>query len=298
MNFTVPTTKEGLVQVLREIDEYYRYRKDFYEEPVIVPLDLKKIEFTSLSDEEIIAIADDIFEKKKAYEKIQKESEIAAEITELEAEKLSVGGGLTKRLADIDKAYDESVRQLEIKFAERNMSYSSAYYDSLENLEADRNAEKDEVTAEILEKQSVIDGKISAKTELKNSIDGMLTNKYDALKSEYVQERKDKQREYADSVLKYNNQIDEKVIKNQNSVNQNYSKLKIDYMSIVNKGLTTEQLDALGYYGDVITVVDGYYFSISASDAYEDFILDTKMPYYLGEYYDDILYKYKLRANK
>ncbi len=298
MTYDIPTTKEELVNVLKEIDEYYRYRKDFYEEPVIIPLDLKKIEFTEKTDEEILASANEIFLKKKACEKIQTESEILAEISALEVEKLACGEDLQKRLSSIDEAYDDSVKKLEIKSAERNMSYSSAYYNALAKLEDKRNAEKDGVIAEIQEKQNIIEGKISAKNTLKESIDDMLDNKYDALISEYLQERKDKQREYADSVLKYNNQIDEKIIKNQNSVNQNYSKLKIDYMSIVSKGLTTEQLDSLGYYGDVITVVDGYYFSISATDAYEDFILDSKMPYYLGEYYDDILYKYKLRANR
>ena len=35
----------------------------------------------------------------------------------------------------------------------------------------------------------------------------------------------------------------------------------------------------------------------SAQAAYDDFSKDASMNYYLGPYYDDILYKYSLRKN-
>ena len=200
-------------------------------------------------------------------------------------------------ILDVDSIYDQSLQKLETEFAERNMSYSSAYYNAVNELEEKRNEQKAKLTTQVEEKQEVIDGKISAKEYLLTTISDTVSYKYEALIMEYVQEQQDKQRDYADSVLKYNNQIDEKIIKNDNAINQNYSKLKLDYMSIVNKGLTTEQLNSLGYYGDVIKAIDEYYYSISAQDAYNDFCLDSKMPYYLGEYYDEILYKYKLRAD-
>ena len=97
MTFQTPTTKAELVEVLKQIDDYYRYREDFYEEPTIIPLDLKKIEFTPKTEDEISSTAFNLFTKKRSYEISQKQAEINAEIIELQAQKKSVASNFRRR---------------------------------------------------------------------------------------------------------------------------------------------------------------------------------------------------------
>lgn len=297
MNFTMPTTKAELTAVLKEIDEYYKYRKGEYEEPNILPLALDRISFTPETDEKLRADAEKISALKLAAEKKQKEAEYNSQILALEAEKSAAEAGLTERLNEIDRLYSESLEKLEQSASDRNMGSSSAYLSLKAELLEKRDNEKSAVTAAVNEKQSVLDGKIAAVNSLLSGLSELLTAKYAAETEIAVVEAKIKRQTSADEALKYNNQIKEKEIKSSNSVNQAKARLKLDYISVVSKVITKEELNALGYYKDVISACDGYYYTIPAADAYNDFAKDTSMPYYLGDYYQDILYKYSLRKN-
>lgn len=112
-----------------------------------------------------------------------------------------------------------------------------------------------------------------------------------------VRSRMQKEREYAAEVTRYNNQVEEKLVKGRNDKTETESTLKLRYLELTAKGLTEEQLVQLGYYKDTIRAIDGYYYTIAAQAAYDDFSKDASMNYYLGPYYDDILYKYSLRKN-
>ena len=121
--------------------------------------------------------------------------------------------------------------------------------------------------------------------------------KYDAMVEDEVRGRMDKARDISRETVKYNNQIEEKLVKSRNDKIETESTLKIRYLEITAKGLTEEQLTELGYYKDTLRAIDGYYYTIDAQSAYDDFTKDTTMPYYLGPFYNDILYKYTLRKN-
>lgn len=121
--------------------------------------------------------------------------------------------------------------------------------------------------------------------------------KYGAAVEAEVRSRMQKEREYADEVTRYNNQVEEKLVKGRNDKTETESTLKLRYLELTAKGLTEEQLVQLGYYKDTIRAIDGYYYTIAAQAAYDDFSKDASMNYYLGPYYDDILYKYSLRKN-
>lgn len=95
--------------------------------------------------------------------------------------------------------------------------------------------------------------------------------KYGAAVEAEVRSRMQKEREYADEVTRYNNQVEEKLVKGRNDKTETESTLKLRYLELTAKGLTEEQLVQLGYYKDTIRAIDGYYYTIAAQAAYDDF---------------------------
>ena len=56
MDFNLPTTKDQMYSILSDIFYHYRIKRDPYEEFVLPELDIDKIEFISLTEEELIEL--------------------------------------------------------------------------------------------------------------------------------------------------------------------------------------------------------------------------------------------------
>ncbi|MBQ7348506.1 MAG: hypothetical protein IJW47_00785 [Clostridia bacterium] len=64
MAFPTPTTKEEMFSILKDIFYYYRVKRAEFEEIVLVPLSLKRMEYTPLDDEKLLEKAQSLI----AYE--------------------------------------------------------------------------------------------------------------------------------------------------------------------------------------------------------------------------------------
>lgn len=296
MTYPTPTTEEELNELLWQIDEDIRYRKEDYEAPVLNYLTLEKIDYQSKSDTELLTQAQELSNLKKTAELQQETSVYQGQILALQAELSLTEVGLTEKLKKIDAYYDESQVKLAEDVAEKNMSSSSAYLSAKTKLESMRNSEKTDAETLASEKKAVIQGKIDEKQYLINNLNSVLTQKYQAVTEELFRELKEKENVTVNEVLKYNNQIEEKLIKTNNSVNQSKTRLNLEYLLIVNESLTKEELDALGYYKEMIKQVDGFYYTLDGDVAYEMFCKNSLLVYYLGEYYSSMHAKYEARA--
>ena len=54
MQWETPTTKQKMYEVLQDIFYYYRIRREAWDDLDLVPLELTRMEFTSLSDQELL----------------------------------------------------------------------------------------------------------------------------------------------------------------------------------------------------------------------------------------------------
>ena len=52
----------------------------------------------------------------------------------------------------------------------------------------------------------------------------------------------------------------------------------------------------MGYYEDIMRCVCGYYDILTAVNAYQDILNEQKLSIYLDDYYESLVYMYKMRA--
>ena len=297
MDFELPATKEELQDLLREIDDYYRnYKGEYEEKPLEEPM-LQKLSFTPSSEESVRRAVEAEFGEKTDAEAAEKTAEYEALCQKYDDLASAEDTETEKRLADAAAAYEEKLKKLEADAAKRGIARSSAYLSLRAALETEYEGEKAEIGRQAREKTA---GYLRERDFYRLRADlvaSAVEMKYGAAVEAEVRSRMHKEREYADEVTRYNNQVEEKLVKGRNDKTETESTLKLRYLELTAKGLTEEQLVQLGYYKDTIRAIDGYYYTIAAQAAYDDFSKDASMNYYLGPYYDDILYKYSLRKN-
>ena len=109
------------------------------------------------------------------------------------------------------------------------------------------------------------------------------------IKDEYEKLKKD--------VFKYNNSLEEKEQRYLNSIKESKASLRLRFLYISAGEYTKDQLVEMGYYTDVIRCVRGYYDTLPAVDAYRDMVAEHKLAIYLDDYYQNVVYAYKLNAN-
>jgi hypothetical protein len=69
-------------------------------------------------------------------------------------------------------------------------------------------------------------------------------------------------------------------------------------MEIQSSEITKDQLIDVGYYEDVLTCVEGYFNALSPLDAYNEILQESRLMIFMDEYYEHIVYLYKLRAGQ
>lgn len=296
MEFELPSTKAELQAVLKEIDDYYRYFKGEYEERPLEELVLEKLAFTMPVETEVRREVTEEFGPKADAEFAEKSAALQARRQMYEELYAAESTLLAKRLEDAKLSYEEKLSKLQADAAKRGIAQTSAYLSLAAKLETEYEREcaelnrQEEKKAEYLRESTAADYNVQLLSEA-------ISLKYDAMVEDEVRGRMDKARDISRETVKYNNQIEEKLVKSRNDKIETESTLKLRYLEITAKGLTEEQLTELGYYKDTLRAIDGYYYTIDAQSAYDDFTKDTTMPYYLGPFYNDILYKYTLRKN-
>ena len=111
-----------------------------------------------------------------------------------------------------------------------------------------------------------------------------------------IQELKDEREEYRREVFKYNNSVNEKEVRYTNTIAQVSANLELKYVQIKANELSKDELIEMGYYEEVVLCVANYFDKMPPADAYSQLLSQKKLKIYLDGYYQDVMYRYKLRA--
>ncbi|MBE5756197.1 MAG: hypothetical protein E7342_00175 [Clostridiales bacterium] len=295
MVFRTPTTKGELKEVLKEIYDHYRNQKDQFEEVVLEDLALEKINFTPKTDKELTNLATDFYQHIHLDEKKQRRENIESSISSLNNEKASLTIQVEKLKEDLEKRYEVLKEEAEENAIKRGLINSTVILNKISDLEKEKINKLADIDFEFALKSSSIDEKITGLTIDLNEIDDFFTLKHaDDIKKKKA-ELKEKDEEKNLEELKYNNQVEEKLVKYSNTLKRTRQELYLEYLKIKAQGLTDEELIASGYYSAVIKACNAYYYTISPNDAYSDFLNDEDMPIYLGCFYSNLLTLYTSR---
>ena len=296
MTFDRPTSKDEMYEILNQIFNYYRVVLPSYEQPQLSELTLARLDVAPLTDEQLEEKARALLacEFKENYEKnLQKLTVELSELNVLTAKQEEIAQNSISKLNEIYSASLEKVRAQ----AEKNgVIHTSAYLDKITYLENVKNAQIAKVNSEKENELALISAKIVAL----NAEIAQLKQKEGVIDEQAVLakkiELKEKDDELQREVFKYNNGLDEKEKKYKNDIIRQNASLKMRYFELRTQELTRDQLIEMGYYDDVTECVCSYYDTLSATSAFNQIRLDTRLAIYLEDVYQNIVYMYGIRS--
>lgn len=296
MNFSTPTTKAKMYQTLNELYHYYRINRIDYEGITLTPFTLTRMTANTLTDEEIEVKAEMLLEPVKEKRVLDYVEDLKNKCLEIDSLIAKVTLNSESDIASVNEAYLNAEKKLKTETQKAGMIESGLYAESVAKLLAKKQKEIERI-------QSVSDAETERLETLKADYEERIedaeehfSDLYNAEFAVKISELKAERDKELREVFKYNNDLDEKEVRYRNTMAQVSANLQLKYIQIKAQELSKEELLDLGYYDDVINCITGYYDSLSAVNAYSDIRHEPKLALYLDEYYQDIVYMYKQRA--
>ena len=140
MQFNKPTTKEELHATLKDIFFYYRIKKAEFEQEVLYPISLTRLEFSGLTEEQLMQKASDLVRP----EQLAELSKVRLDLLEKKEEYFEKVQQLTKAYNDnVEKVmenYNQSVTKIQEEAIKRGVGMTSVVTAQLNELENKKNA--------------------------------------------------------------------------------------------------------------------------------------------------------------
>ena len=297
MQFSTPTTKTELYEVLNDIFYYYRLRMDSYSGVTLLPLSLTRMTFTPLSDLELTEKARTLVCSAQELRLMNYVDELNKKIAETDEKIAAENAALVVKISGINAAYaaaKESVDKLAIK---TGVKASGIYSEKICSLEKERGEKVAAATAESTAKITALNGEKQNYTALISGAENKFSSvcqKEIAAKFTELKAEQDKTVRY---VFEYNNALDEKEQRYENTRKQTAASMQLRHLEIRVNGLSKDELVEHGYYTDVIKCIKDYYDQMSPAAAYSDIRSEPNLAIYLDDYYTDIVYFYKVNAS-
>ncbi len=297
MTFTIPTTKTELFSTLKEIFNYYRIRRQAYEGITLNPLVLQRQSFTPLDDQQLNEKASLLlsYEQKKMTE--EKKAELQSEQSRLEGEIIGEQTALSSGTETINSEYAVAKLLLEQEAKKKGISDSTILISKLAELESERVTKIANLTSLTNAKIASLNSQLSDVNTLLENIDEYYSELFEKQIESKARELKNEQEALVRDIFRYNNGLDEKEQRSENSVKQAQASLELRYAEINAVDLSHDQLVEMGYYKDVIDCVCGFYNTAFATVAlaYQDMLNESKLVMYLDDYYSEVLYLYRAK---
>ncbi|MBR5900420.1 MAG: hypothetical protein IKZ38_03390 [Clostridia bacterium] len=297
MEFRTPTSIDEMEEILGEIFCYYRLRREEYQKVELQPLRLSHLRYTKPSQQQIVEIATGQLAGAQKREILKYKAELSAQIKAKTALLEKRNAQLEQGVKKLEETYDNA-KQKYIEWAQKrgvtsNSTVEKTLIDYDLKLVKEINAFKTPIEVEI----ATVEGELIDLNEKLQNADGYfdevfqleLENKKTELSEQYDKTVRD--------VNKYNNSLDEKTQRYDNTIIEAGASLKLKYMQIEQEPIPKEELVRIGYYRDVINCVSSYLDTLNALDAYEVLTENKNIIAYLDDFYSTLLYAYKLRIN-
>lgn len=296
MEFTMPTTKAELYEVLEEIETHYKGDLRLFTPPEFQTLTLSRMSYTPTTEEDRLARAEKLVEY--GYEEA-----LAAYLAELDAQIAKENGKKSARIAARDQTvlklqeeYAAASEALRAEASRRGTLNSSAVANRLAALSEKRAAAIAEEEAACLADVAACDAAVAAYNQKKEDAPDAVLPPFESKRENALIELEKLDWERAAEVLKYNNQVEEKEVKYANALLSTVAKLRLEFIQAAAQGYSEDQLVAMGYYKDVIAAVLGYYDTLTPQAASEDFNNEQGLIVYLGSYYNNVSFLLSQRA--
>lgn len=296
MQFNIPTSIEEMYVVLNDLFYYYRIRREAYEDIMLKPLKLERLDYTSKTDEQLVEETELLLLSEHEREKREYESKIKSEITQLESKLTLIESAKQEQIQSVNKTFEESIKKVESQAIKAGLINSNVVVVQTAKLESDKNSKLAQINYKVSVEVMDINSRISVLRSQLELIDDYFARAHSYDKEKKLLELKEKRFEQDKEVFKYNNSLDEKEQNSENRIKQIQMSLKIQYLEVTTGEFTKDQLVDMGYYADVIDCVCGYFDTLPPLDAYYAFKSEKKLAIYLDDYYESVLYGYRVNS--
>lgn len=297
MEFVLPTTKDEMYAVLGELYHYYRVKKDPYKEIELLDLDLERQTFTPKTQEQLLEIAQKDLEAVHLKEIKDYQADLDEKISALSIKNALLQTEREKLRQDIVGRYDKSINKLEETILKNGLSGSGIAITQIVALENQKNKE----ITELLDRTSMsiaeYNAQVTALQERKDNATAYFSQIHQKQIEKRASELSDEQAKLEREIFKYNNSLDEKEQRYKNTLSQIRANAQARYIEMKVVDYTKDQLIEMGYYANVVKCITHFYDSMDNVMAYEDIIeSERRLMLYLDDFYNEVLYMYKLRA--
>lgn len=296
MEFNLPTTKEQMYVILKDLFYYYRIRRQGYEEVLLEEMELERLEVNLPTDEQIAITAKTLLEAKHEREKNEYNAKISSEIKEIESLIASRENSLSSQIDAVEELYAESITKIEQQAIKAGLMNSSVIVDKTAGLLDSKNAKIAEINAEHNFAVAQLNAKKQALENLLLESQSYFDGVFRKDENEKIVELTEKREQLRIEVFKYNNALDEKEQRYKNTLKQTRASLQLRFLDISSGEFTKDQLVEMGYYKDVIRCVSGYYNTLEPLTAFQDITNERNLAIYLDDYYSNVVYSYKVAA--
>lgn len=297
MQFTLPTTKAEMYSVLQSIYSYYRITREGFTQATLSPLEIADETYTEPDEASLAEKAETLVKAAQARETLALKKSINERIAALSAEKNAYENDLLTLVAGINVAYDASEEKVEREAVKKGFAHSNVVIDKLTELEDKRNAAVAKATADKNALVARAEAEIAALNESLNGADSYYTDVHAYEKAAKIEELKEAQAKAKKETFRYNNGVSEKIQRYENEIKKANMSYQLKFMEIKSNYFTVEQLFEMGYYNDVMDCISAYYDLLDANEAYQDIVNESRLVFYLDDYYQDVVYMYKMRAS-
>ena len=296
MQFNLPTTKSQMYNILNDLFYYYRVRREGYEEVNLTPIYLTRLQMEQKTEQDFIEKAKTLLKSQHEREILTYEKDINSQILELEKKATLIEQNAVDEIEKLKALYSESVKKVENQVVKTGLFNSSIIVDKTAVLEDSLNDKIMKVMQTKNEQIASIDAKIVALSNQLSNSQSYFANIHQNEIDKKVVELKGEYAKLETETFKYNNSLEEKEQRSINSIKETKASLRLRFLDISSGEFTKDQLIDMGYYTDVIRCVRGYYDTLSSADASRDMHAEGKLAIYLEDYYQNVMYAYKLAA--
>lgn len=296
MAFPTPTTKEEMFSILKDIFYYYRVKRAEFEEIVLVPLSLKRMEYTPLDDEKLLEKAQSLIAYEQSAILNSVHENIISKINDYQEKCKTLTESYNQSTEKINSDYNSSMQKIYDQALKRGIAQSGIITDQISELETEKNNALNKLKTEYDAEYSFYTNQITVLESRISGLESEYTEQFEEQKQAKYLELKDEQEKLIREIFKYNNGLDEKEQRNKNSIAQANANMQLKYMEIRAENFTKDQLIEMGYYEDVIDCICDYYDTMAPLTAYQEVANTRKLMIYLEDFYSDLVYMYQSRA--
>ena len=296
MEFTLPSTKDEMYSVLEVLFDYYRVRKEGYEDVVLQELSLERLDSTLPSDQTLLAKAERLLKAQHEREIKDYQTELSSKISAIQEKIELIEKNSLEEITNITNLYNESMAKVQNQVFQSGLLNSSIMVDKTATLEDSKNQKIAQITQEKNDKVSSLTAEmqqLNAKLSASAEHFAIIHQKEIDKKFIELSDERDKKRI---EVFKYNNSLDEKEQRYANSIKETKSSLHIRFLDVKSGEYTKDQLVEIGYFKDVIRCVSAYFDTLEPLRAYQTFLAENQLITYLDYYYEQVALSYKYKA--